>query len=379
MLSAAKSAPKLGKSVSRTAVRWESLGRQRRDGNSSVDILIRNQRSQFDKVRVRDDAHDLYLLEQGIKKSEDFTSQFTNYRYKFDKLPPNYGANQEIAVDRELQRDLENVVSYFHAPIKYAFGYGSGVFQQSGYSSSREPPQIDLVFGVSHPSHFHSLNMRQNPHHYSSLRYFGSNFVSKFQEIGAGVYFNPFVEINGQMVKYGVVSMDNLLKDLATWNSFYLAGRLQKPVKILRNDRRVSYWNQLNLKGAATLAKHLALQKNDQVFDEGEFYKQITALSYLGDVRYKLGGENPNKISNIVNKNFDNFRQYYKPIFKDVVINNSTYLPQGFTVDNAVGLLTRRIASTSAIQTVKGVFTAGVTKSIKYAWAKKLKALKPNK
>lgn len=319
---------------------------------------------------------ELTLLEKGIRKTDELTSQFTNYRYKFNRLPPNYGNNQLLTVNGELQKDLDGIVSHFQAPIRYAFGYGSGVFQQAGYSKDQDKPQIDMIFGVTHPDHFHSLNMRQNPDHYSSLRHFGSAFVSKFQEVGAGVYFNPFADINGQAVKYGVVSMENLLRDLATWDSFYLAGRLQKPVKVLKNDLRVQYWNQLNLKAAATLAKHLTLKKNNNVFDEFQFYREITALSYSGDVRYKLGGENPNKINNIVEKNLLNFREYYKPIYKDVVQNNSTYLPQGYTLENAIGLLEQRIGRTSTVQTVKGIFTAGVVKSIRYAWAKKLKAMK---
>ncbi|SCU99210.1 LAME_0G02278g1_1 [Lachancea meyersii CBS 8951] len=319
---------------------------------------------------------ELLLLEQGIKKSDELAAQFTNYRYKFKKLPTDYGSNQLLAIEPELQKNLESVVSTFKAPVKYAFGYGSGVFQQSGYSKSQDMPQIDIIFGVSHPDHFHSLNVRQNPHHYSSLRFFGSKFISQFQEVGAGVYFNPFVDINGQVVKYGVVSMDTLLKDLATWNSFYLAGRLQKPVKVLKNDLSVQYWNQLNLKAAATLAKHLIQKDSSKPLDEFEFYKKITALSYAGDVRYNLGAENPDKVKNIVEKNFVQFQDYYRPIYKDVIVNNSHYLPQGFTLENSIDLLEKRIFRNSTLQTVKGVFTAGITKSIRYAWAKRLKAMK---
>ncbi|AQZ18973.1 TAM41 (YGR046W) [Zygosaccharomyces parabailii] len=315
---------------------------------------------------------DLALLERGIRKTDELASSFTDYTYKFERLPPNFGSNQLLTVNSELQTELESIVGSFRAPVKYAFGYGSGVFEQSGYSD-KEKPQIDLIFGVSHPSHFHSLNMRQNPHHYSTLRYFGSGFVSKFQEIGAGIFFNPFADIQGHQVKYGVVSMDNLLKDLATWNTFYLAGRLQKPVKVLKNDLRVMYWNQLNLKAAASLAKYLTLKKNDGKFDEISFYKEIAGLSYLGDVRYQLGGENPNKVANIVTKNFDNFRRYYEPIYKDVVYNNSLYLPRDFKLETATSQLQGRIYLGSTTQMLKGIFTAGILKSVKYAWAKKLK------
>ncbi|CAI4062254.1 hypothetical protein SKDZ_07G2970 [Saccharomyces kudriavzevii ZP591] len=321
---------------------------------------------------------DLELLEKGIRKTDEMTSNFTNYMYKFHRLPPNYGSNQLITVDKELQRELDAVLASFKAPCRFAFGYGSGVFEQAGYSEKDSKPQIDIILGVTYPSHFHSINMRQNPQHYSSLKYFGSEFASKFQQIGAGVYFNPFANINGHDVKYGVVSMETLLKDVATWNTFYLAGRLQKPVKILKNDLRVQYWNQLNLKAAATLAKHYTLEKNNNEFDEFQFYREITALSYAGDIRYKLGGENPDKVNNIVTKNFKRFQEYYKPIYKEVVLNDSFYLPKGFTLKNTQRLLLSRISKSSALQTIKGVFTAGVTKSIKYAWAKKLKSMKRN-
>ncbi|QLG70165.1 hypothetical protein HG535_0A01040 [Zygotorulaspora mrakii] len=319
---------------------------------------------------------DLLLLEEGIKKTDELTSSFTDYMYRFNRLPADFGSNQLIAVDAELQKELEGILASFEAPVKFAFGYGSGVFQQTGYVQGVDKPQIDLILGVSHATHFHSLNMRQNPQQYSSLRYFGSSFVSRFQEVGAGVYFNPFAEINGHEVKYGVISMEKILKDLATWDTFYIAGRLQKPVKILKNDLRVQYWNQLNLKGAASLAKYFTLKKNNGVFDEFEFYNEIAGLSYLGDIRYQIGGEHPNKVKNIVTKNFEKFQYYYKPIYKDVVLNNSLYLPQGFTLENAGHLLHDRISSSSALQTLKGIFTAGIAKSVKYAWAKKLKTFK---
>lgn len=315
---------------------------------------------------------DLALLERGIKKTDELASSFTDYTYKFERLPPNFGTNQLLSVGGELEDELKAIIGQFRAPIRYAFGYGSGVFEQDGYSGD-EKPQVDLIFGVSHPAHFHSLNMRQNPQHYSTMRYFGSDFAANFQEIGAGVFFNPFVDINGHQVKYGIVSMNNLLKDLASWDTFYLAGRLQKPVKILKNDLRVLYWNQLNLKAAASLAKYLTLQRNNGTFDEFQFYKEIAGLSYLGDIRYQLGGENPNKVSNIVIKNFENFRRYYQPVYKDVVHNNSLYLPRDFKLETAADQLQGRIYKGSTSQMIKGIFTAGVLKSIKYAWAKKLK------
>lgn len=314
------------------------------------------------------DDMDLRVLDESIRKSE-YLSQGYRDSKRFAQLPPNYARNQHLELSSNSTDSLRSILWKFDAPIRYAFAYGSGVFSQ-GYSNP--DTQTDLIFGVTYPEHWHSINMKYNPDHYSSLRYFGSGAVSKFQEVGAGVYFNPFVEIDGQLVKYGVVSIDSLVTDLSKWNSFYLAGRLQKPVKILRDDTMVRYWNQQNLKAAATLAYH-QLPKSE-TFDEFQFFKNITSLSYIGDVRYRLGAENPKKIDNIVEKNFEYFQQYYSPIMDEVINKKQFFLPPGFTVENASKKLEKTILRSSTSQMLKGLFTAGVNKSIKYAVAKRLKA-----
>ena len=51
---------------------------------------------------------------------------------KFSQLPVNFGANQHISINDDLKEKLRGVLWTFHAPIRYAFAYGSGVFQQAG-------------------------------------------------------------------------------------------------------------------------------------------------------------------------------------------------------------------------------------------------------
>jgi translocator assembly and maintenance protein 41 len=99
---------------------------------------------------------------------------------------------------------LESVVAKFDAPIRYAFAYGSGVFEQDGYGESTvSPPMIDFMFGVTHSAHWHSINMQQHPGHYPlHARALGSAFVSRIEDISPGVWFNTYVQING------VVSMN---------------------------------------------------------------------------------------------------------------------------------------------------------------------------
>lgn len=288
-------------------------------------------------------------------------------------------SNQDVPISSDLTKELQRIFAELDSHhVAFAFGYGSGVFEQKGYDTKgTRKPQIDLILGVKNPLQFHEYNLDRNGHHYSALKYIaGPHTLARVQNWGAGVYFNPYTRIQGREVKYGVVAMDVLLRDLRSWNTFYLAGRLQKPVKILKNNIDVLRCNQMNLKAAATVAVR-TLSKHNQLdpFNEFAFYRDITGLSYLGDFRYKVGGENPKKVDNIVEKNLSRFQSYYKPIVHEVVYNGGQYLPQGYTAVNAKAKLKTKVAKTSLIQTLKGIATAGIVKSVKYAWAKKMKAL----
>jgi len=119
-------------------------------------------------------------------------------------LPRDFGVNQIMSINEELRERLRQVLWQFKAPIRYAVAYGSGVFSQGkGHSSSKDgesKPQIDMLFGVTYTDHWHSLNLMQHRSHYSGLGVFGSGVVGYVQDrIGAGVYFNPYVEMNGMV------------------------------------------------------------------------------------------------------------------------------------------------------------------------------------
>ncbi|KAK4150512.1 mitochondrial matrix Mmp37-domain-containing protein [Chaetomidium leptoderma] len=255
----------------------------------------------------------------------------------FKDLPhANFGVNQHIPFDPEFKEVLKAIPWQFRAPIRYAFAYGSGVFPQSkssGRTPTTEelraihpkaplavqrgqdgtPKMIDFIFGVSHTQHWHSLNMKQHRDHYSSLATLGSGAVSYVQDkMGAGVYFNPYVIVNGILIKYGVVQLGTLEKDLTEWDTLYLAGRLQKPVKILRDDPKIRLANQMNLLSALRTALLLLPPK----FTEEELYATIAGISYLGDPRMALPTENPRKVKNIVGNNMANFRRLYLPLIE---------------------------------------------------------------
>ncbi|CAG8974491.1 hypothetical protein HYALB_00011641 [Hymenoscyphus albidus] len=255
---------------------------------------------------------------------------------KFSQLPhTDFGVNQHILIDTEFKESLRQVLWNFRAPIRYAFAYGSGVFPQSKPSvtpssatsiHSKPPPavvraqggnpkMIDFVFGVSYTQHWHSLNLHQHRHHYSALGSLGSGAVSAVQDNwGAGVYFNPYVTVNGTLIKYGVVNLDTLCTDLSEWSTLYIAGRLQKPVKILRDDPRVRLANQVNLISALRTALLLLPPS----FTEAELYATITNISYMGDPRMAFPTEDKSKVANIVGNNLPHFRRLYLPLIDNL-------------------------------------------------------------
>lgn len=333
--------------------------------------------------------------------------------------------------------------------ISYSFGYGSGVFQQAGYDNSN--PQIDVIHVVDDPVSFHEVNSARYPGHYSSLLALGVSSVVAVQEYGAGVYFNPYVAMkdnlgNQSMVKYGVVSTETAMTDICEWSNLYIAGRLQKPVRHLYGDDRLRQANNRNLESAFKLALLLSLLGNHRrTVSAAYLYENIALISYMGDPRMLVGGENPNKVKNIVSKQFDKFSTLYRPFLEEAlernhvaqvgnkyeilmdlncIANTLETLPLQFrrrlfnsytrkysfelsrdeyallilkgglkaTTPTTPGPFLRKIltdgglnrvlratiqatiAYPALVQSLKGIFTAGIIKSTKYAWEKKRKS-----
>jgi translocator assembly and maintenance protein 41 len=339
------------------------------------------------------------------------------------------------------------ILSKFPSNFSLCFAYGSGVKPQIGYagtatndapktssndpvSPSKKPKMLDLMFVVENPYQWHAQNIAQNPSHYSFVQHFGSNFVARFQEgYGARVYCNTLIPIkdesnNNLLIKYGVISTKDLIEDLLDWRDLYVAGRLQKPVEIIRepSSSKVQHALQLNLQSAI----HSALLLLPNEFNEFDFYCTITSLSYNGDFRM-IFGENKNKVQNIVRPQIEHFRNLYAPtlnLFKEslnftfsgdefkskwqqdnssmVVLQHLNQLPKrpiqsivrewnrgryrSDTEDvlRAVAcspryqdIIKKSLADivwqSSVKQSIKNIPTAGISKSLSYAWSKALK------
>ena len=309
--------------------------------------------------------------------------------------------------------------------LRLAFAYGSGVFRQQGHED-KSKNMLDFMFVVDDPVAWHRENMQRNYSHYSFLKVLGPKYLARIQDrYGAGVYFNTLVPCQDRLIKYGVLSRSRLLADLFDWDTLYVAGRLQKPVRMLvhEKDNDVDFALLANLQNAI----HTSLLMLPEYFTEKDLYRTITSLSYSGDFRMTIG-EDKNKVQNIVTPNMEHFRQLYETLLdkeEHLHWNKSqgTFVQHSFRIsryhhlnllpktllsmlvmhrnsdgrnrdseevirslaaddqcDEIVHKCVSAIVKTSSLtQSIKSIFTAGFKKSVKYGGQKMKKMMKSTK
>lgn len=310
--------------------------------------------------------------------------------------------------------------------ISMAIGYGSKVIKQAS-NEIDQGDMIDLILVVDNPFKWHEENFSRNKSHYSFIKYL-PNSVSKIvnlqERYGAKVYYNPFVELEDVRIKYGVIKTDHLLDDLNNWTHLYVSGRLHKPIRLLIDTPDPNKSLSSAIRFNRECALRAAMLQLPETFNTINLYKKIAALSYAGDLRM-LFGEDKNKVDKIVQGQMESFDQLYlsmirrkdsvqwnesKQIFTQdlspqTVLKNLESLPRNVRrticlqqseiarsiesqtilssiskslycdkiVAQAISTIVRRSSFT---QSLKGVVTAGLSKSIRYSGKKLIKSLK---
>jgi translocator assembly and maintenance protein 41 len=251
---------------------------------------------------------------------------------------------------REVLRD--DILSLFPQDnLVYSFGYGSGVFSQTLKNSSKKHKgMLDLILVVDDTFQFHETNLQAVPSHYASwLRWGGPNLITRIQRQfplrDAHVLFH--VVDDPVPMKYGVVDLQDLLRDLNQWESLYLAGRLHKPTLPLLSppDAFVEAQNQ-NLHAAVAASLILLMLSPETRHDVDEssssnssacswasLFRSIASLSYTGDFRMQFGGEDPQKLEKLVQSpgQFHRFQTLYRPVlqsFEDAGVLSPTFVTE---------------------------------------------------
>jgi len=210
--------------------------------------------------------------------------------------------------------DPEILDNFPKTGLSLVFGYGSRVVEQA---TNATDSMTDIIFAVDDPVSWHQENLLTNSHHYSAIKYFRDNSkkITNIQDnFGANIYYNPFVRVDGVLIKYGVIRTHYLIQDLNKWTQLYVAGRLHKPIELL-------FYNSENteLKTALRFNKESALRaallQLPESFDTIDLYRTIARLSYSGDIRMRFG-EHKNKIDNIVCHQIKKFDELYSSVIK---------------------------------------------------------------
>lgn len=262
-------------------------------------------------------------------------------------------------------------------------GYGSGINPQKG--QEKRKPQIDLIIIVDDLKKWHKKNMKMNQNDYSiSSRLFFHYVSNKLLRSGGKICYMTYIPFGGREYKIGTIQKNDFLDDLDNWNSFYIAGRMQKPILVVLSDDEINERIEKNRKFAVMATKLINDEKN---ISERDFYISLAGLSYIGDTRMGIA-ENPDKVKNIVDGSFEFYHDTYGNMleFKDgyvkkskVDINNLPSDLKAF-IDDTNGEIKNKVyeffyqknKDKSLAQTTKGLFTTGPIKSIKYV-AEKMK------
>lgn len=188
-----------------------------------------------------------------------------------------------------------------------AYGYGSAFSHQSGYSAKTKK-SLDMIFVVDNLKKWNENNFKLHPRDYTKYTKAIFKCAPKaFLTNNTSVIYNVINDRYDKDFKYGLIEKERLLDDLKTWKHFYVCGRLQKPIYILKSNSEIDQAINLNRKYALLVS---LLILNREVVKVSELLEQICHLSYDGDVR-TLFAENPNKVKNIVNGSYDELVNMY--------------------------------------------------------------------
>ena len=127
-------------------------------------------------------------------------------------------------------------------------------------------------------------------------------------------------------IKYGVIDKQDLIRELHTWDTLYIAGRMHKPLLVLQDDEDIDVANRANRDSALRAA--LLFSKPDTTASSllevrprppppaaraphpRRTRQRLVGLSFRGDFRMRVG-ENPHKIRNIVAGQFHELAACY--------------------------------------------------------------------
>lgn len=214
-------------------------------------------------------------------------------------------------------KEAQNIISSKDG-ITAAYGYGSSFFHQAGYNS-KTVKSMDFIFVVDSLKEWLINDIAKNPEDYTeNTRKKMLKLSSKKLKGRTGVIYNV-VRDRKVNYKFGVIETKDFIKHLSVWDSFYVTGRMQKPIYSFISTKELDDVIDSNRENVL-LTSLLILNK--EKLNIYELFEMICSLSYKGDIRFII--ENPNKVSNIVRGNIDELLNIYSKYEKYIKIDGET-------------------------------------------------------
>lgn len=199
-----------------------------------------------------------------------------------------------------------------HPSSVAVIGYGSGVIEQQG-SKKDDKKQLDLIIIVDDLKKWITENINMNPEEFTkgTMHYFKNASLKKLQK-GAPIVYLSSIEYKDELIKMGIISKKEFLSSCYDKTSSYVPFRLEKAIELIKCDddiikKAIIYDHKTTLITALLMLDENHLTMRDLM-------EKICSLSYMGDFRMKIHCEDPNKVKNIVDKQFDYFKEDYDKV-----------------------------------------------------------------
>lgn len=199
-----------------------------------------------------------------------------------------------------------------HPKSLAVIGYGSGVIPQDK-SNPNDKKELDLIVVVDDLQQWLDENMQMHPEEFTAatLKFFKKATLQQLEKGAPIVYFSKDC-YKEQYIKRGIISKEQFLSSCYNRTSSYVPFRMEKVTELIKCEDKQIY-DALVYDHRITLMLGLLMlpKENHNLYD---LITCICTMSFLGDFRMRIHCEDPNKIKNIVNKQFEYFCHDYENV-----------------------------------------------------------------
>jgi hypothetical protein len=205
-------------------------------------------------------------------------------------------------------------------PVKFAF-ISNYIIRTSRIRKlkEKEKPLVDTIIVCENIDDWHKENFKRNKKHYPLIaKYTSYKLVTYFQKKGAKIHFNYFTTDEGKLLRYGVVSWEDFIKDLDLWKTLTVSTYMHKPCDVIIDNSEVDPHQRKNLISALCIGALFNLGETGEKFvvPEKDFYDTIIKIPLIQGSYFKIFDDKD--INFDLESIIEEFREIYVPIIEEL-------------------------------------------------------------